>query len=94
MSLNARQEKFVQNLVVNGLVASAAYKTAGYAGRTDGAARAGASELLTNPNVRARLAQLQQQAAMRAAVLETIAAELDAAYELAFANKQAAACVA
>ena len=68
MPLNARQEKFVQNLVAHGMNATAAYRAAGYAGRTDATARAGASELLTNPNVKARLAELQHQAAYKAAI--------------------------
>lgn len=42
-----------------------------------------------------RLAELKQEAAQRTAITaESIAGELDAAYALAFANKQAAACVA
>ena len=95
MPLSARQESFVQNLVAKGMNATAAYKAAGYAGKTDATARAGASELLTNPNVKMRLAELQRQAADKATVTaESIAAELEAAYWLAFNNRQAAACVA
>lgn len=95
MPLNARRERFVQNLVAKGMNATAAYKAAGYAAKYDAAVRADASRLLTNANVKTRVAQLQQEAAAKAAVTaETIAGELDAAYELAFANKQAAACVA
>jgi phage terminase small subunit len=95
MRLNARQERFVQHLVVGGMNATAAYKASGYAGKTDGTARAGASELLTNPNVKSRLAELQRQAAQKAVVTaESIADELDIAFRLAFENKQAAACVA
>ena len=45
MPLNPRQERFVQNLVVNGMNATAAYKSAGYKGQGN-VAEAGASELL------------------------------------------------
>lgn len=95
MSLNARQERFVQNLATQGMNATSAYREAGYATKHDGAARADASRLLTNGNVKKRLLELQEEAAAKAVVTATmIAAELDAAYELAFANNQAAACVA
>jgi hypothetical protein len=95
MSLNARQERFVQNLVAEGMNATAAYRAAGYAAKADSAIRADASRLLTNANVKIRVAELQREAAAKTVVTaEAIAAELDAAYELAFANNQAAACVA
>lgn len=95
MTLNARQERFVQNLVARGMNATAAYKAAGYVAENDAAVRADASRLLTNANVKNRVVELQREAATRTlTTAETIAEELDAAYQLAFANNQAAACVA
>jgi len=95
MSLNAKQERFVTHLVEKGMNAAAAYKAAGYAAKSYGAVRANASRLLTNDNVRIRIAELQREAASKVAITaESIAAELDAAYRLAFANGQAGACVA
>jgi hypothetical protein len=95
MKLNARQERFVQNLVAKGMNAAAAYGAAGYSAKRAGAVRANASRLLTNANVKARVAEMQRQAAQKASITaESIAAELDAAYKLAFDNKQAGACVA
>ena len=95
MTLNARQEAFAQNLVAKGMNATAAYKAAGYAAKHNAAVRADASRLLTNAKVKARVAELQRQAAQKAVVTaESVAAELDAAFRLAFDNKQAAACVA
>ncbi len=95
MTINTRQEAFAQNLVAKGMNATAAYKAAGYAAKHDSAIRADASRLLTNANVKARVAELQREAAENAVVTaESVAAELDIAFQLAFANKQAAACVA
>ena len=92
--LNARQEKFVQNLVASGMNATAAYKAAGYGAKTDGAARAGASEILANPNVQARVAELQIQAARKAEkTVESLVADLDRAIELAIQNRQTSAMV-
>ena len=91
--LTARQEAFCRGLAV-GLPASRAYVDAGYDARNN-AAEANASRLLRNAKVAARLADLRQQAAYKAVVTaESIAAELDAAFRLAFENRQAGACVA
>src|SRR6476659_4082233 len=91
--LTARQEAFCRGLA-KGLPASRAYVEAGYDARNN-AAEANASRLLRNAKVAARLADLQRQAAHKAAVTaESIAAELDIAFRLALDNKQAAACVA
>lgn len=93
MLLNARQEAFCRCLV-EGVPASRAYEQAGYDARNN-AAEVNASRLLRNAKVAKRLRELQVDAAHKAAVTaETVAAELDAAYKLAFANRQAAACVA
>jgi phage terminase small subunit len=95
MPLNSRQERFAQNLVANGMNATAAYRAAGYAGKTEATARAGASELLTNPNVAARISELQQLAAKRhAKTVDTIMADLDQLRDLAIENGQTAAGVA
>ena len=91
--LTARQEAFCTSLA-KGLPASRAYVNAGYDARNN-AAEANASRLLRNAKVATRLAELQRQAAHKAAVTaKSIAAELDTAFRLAFENKQAAACVA
>ena len=86
MSLNTKQERFAQSLA-QGMNASAAYKAAGYAATKDGAIRANASRLLTNANVKSRIAELQRQAAAKTLVtIESITAELDAS--LAIARQQ------
>lgn len=93
MLLNVRQEAFCRGLI-EGLPASRAYSQAGYDARNN-AAEVNASRLLRNAKVTKRLIELQRDAAHKAAVTaETVAAELDAAYKLAFENGQAAACVA
>jgi phage terminase small subunit len=95
MPLNVRQERFVQNLVAKGLNATAAYKAAGYAGKTEATARAGASELLTNPNVAARISDVQKLAAKRhAKTIDSIIFDLDQLRDLAIENGQTAAGVA
>ena len=40
MPLNTKQERFAQNLVAQGMNATAAYKAAGYTGKTEATARA------------------------------------------------------
>ena len=95
MPLNTRQERFVQSLVSQGMNATAAYKAAGYTGKTEATARAGASELLTNPNVVARISELQQLVAKRhAKTVDTLIADLDQLRDLAIENGQTAAGVA
>ena len=87
MPLNTKQERFAQNLVAQGMNATAAYKAAGYTGKTEATARAGASELLTNPNVAARISKLQQLAAKRhTKTVDTLIADLDQLRDLAIEN--------
>ena len=94
MPLNAKQECFVQNLVAQGMNATA-YKAAGCTGKTEATARAGASELLTNPNVASRISELQRLAARRhAKTVDTLVANLDQLRDLAIENGQTAAGVA
>lgn len=91
--LTARQEAFCRGLA-KGLSGRESYLKAGY-GAKPRVADTTASRLLAKANIRRRVAQLQQQAAQKAVVtVETIAAELDAAYRLAFESGQPAACVA
>ena len=91
MGLNAKQERFAQSLA-QGMNASAAYKAAGYAATKDGAIRANASRLLTNANVKSRIAELQRQAAAKTLVtIESITAELDASLAIATQQQNPAA---
>lgn len=62
---NPRWEKFCQLYAVDGN-ASAAYRGAGYHPRTDNAAWASASQLLRNPKVQARIAELTEEARAQA----------------------------
>src|SRR5262245_27005477 len=95
MPLNARQERFVQNLVAKGMNATAAYKAAGYSAKKDVTARNGAHELLTNPYVRDRVAELQKVAAIRhSKTVDSLVADLDRLRDLAIENGQTAAGVA
>jgi phage terminase small subunit len=85
---NARHEAFAQHLA-KGLSASEAYIKAGYAD-----SRSAASRLLTNVNIKARLAELQSRAAERTIVtVEDIAKQLDEDREFARTNGAAAAAV-
>ena len=91
-ALNPRQEAFIGH-IVKGCSNRQAYQKVYAVG--DRVADANAARMLAEARVKSRLAELQAKAADKAAVTaETIAAELDAAYMLAFDNKQAAACVA
>jgi hypothetical protein len=93
--VNIRQEKFAQNLVAQGMNATAAYKAAGYTAKKDVTARNGAHELLTNPYVAARISELQRLAAKRhAKTVDTIISDLDQLRDLAIKNGQPAAGVA
>jgi phage terminase small subunit len=75
--LNPRQEAFAQNLVANGMNATAAYKAAGYSAKKDVTARNGAHELLTNPYVAARVSELQKLAAVKHGIsLESLTRDL------------------
>ena len=94
MPLNARQECFVQNLVAKGMNATAAYKAAGYSAKKDVTAH-GVHQLLTNPYVAERVAELQKLAAVRhAKSVDSLVADLDRLRDLAIANCQTAAGVA
>ncbi|PZV38540.1 terminase small subunit [Mesorhizobium kowhaii] len=94
MPLNTRQERFAQNLVAKAMNATAAYKAAGYAAKTDATARAGASELLTNPEVKARVAELQAKASQRNEItVDAILRELDEARLGAMMTNQYGAAV-
>lgn len=85
---NSRHEAFAQHLA-KGLSASEAYTKAGYAD-----SRSAASRLLTNVNVKARLAELQSRAAERTIVtVEDIAKQLDEDRTFARENGAAAAAV-
>jgi phage terminase small subunit len=81
-SLNLRQEAFCRGLS-EGLPQSRAYMEAGYESRGN-AAEASASQLLRNPKVAARVAQLQALAAQRSEVtVDTLVRELDEMLRLA-----------
>jgi phage terminase small subunit len=83
MGLNSKQERFAQS-VAEGMNASSAYSAAGYSASKNGAIRANASRLLTNANVKSRIAELQRQAAARTLVtIESITAELNASFAIA-----------
>jgi phage terminase small subunit len=64
MALNARQQRFVDEYLVD-LDAPAAYRRAGYRPCNDNAASAAASRLLNDVNVRAAVAAAQQEQAAR-----------------------------
>ncbi|WP_457299619.1 terminase small subunit [Phyllobacterium sp. P5_D12] len=95
MTLNARQECFVQNLVARGMNATAAYKAAGYSAKKEVTARNGAHELLTNPYVAARISEVQKLAAMKhAKTVDGLVADLDRLRDIAIQNGQTSAGVA
>lgn len=90
---NARHERFAQE-IVKGASGREAYKTAGYKPKNDNVADANASRLLSDAKVRARIAELQERAAVRAelTVLD-ILDELNQARLLAMQLEQPAAMV-
>src|SRR5690554_5500186 len=90
---NARHERFCQE-IVKGVSGREAYKTAGYKPKNDNVADANASRLLSDAKVRARIAELQERAAVRAelTVLD-ILEELNQARLLAMQLEQPAAMV-
>lgn len=61
MGLNARQEAFCIEYAKCGN-ATKAYRNAGYEPKTEGSANASASQLLRNPKIQARLAELAKEA--------------------------------
>ncbi|MGY3327479.1 phage terminase small subunit [Mesorhizobium sp. USDA 4775] len=90
--LNTRQERFCLSLA-EGLPQSRAYVDAGYAARGN-AAEASASQLLRNPKVVRRLAELQTKAARRSEItVDDLIAELDDMLKLARATKNPSAGV-
>jgi len=94
MVLNSRQGRFAQS-VAEGMNASAAYSAAGYSANKNGAIRANASRLLTNANVKSRVAELQRQAAAKTLVtIEGITAELNASFAVAARQQNPAAMTA
>lgn len=60
VKLNPRQEKFCVAYARSGN-ATEAYKEAGYKAKSEGVARTGASEILTNPNIKERLEELRKE---------------------------------
>ncbi|WP_224543681.1 terminase small subunit [Mesorhizobium sp. CA16] len=91
--MNTRQERFCLGLA-EGLPQSRAYIEAGYAARGN-AAEASASQLLRNPKVAARIAELQAAAARRSQItVDDLVAELEDMRKLAITTKNPAAGVA
>lgn len=90
--LNPKHERFVQELA-QGKSAAEAYRAAGYEARGD-SAKVNASRLLTDANVRARLVELQAEAAQRAAItLEGLLDRADRAFALAMRIEEPNAAV-
>jgi terminase small subunit-like protein len=88
---NVRHERFCLALS-EGLSATAAYQKAGY--RQTASATANAARLITNDNIKNRLAHLQAMAAKSTEItIESICRELDEANQIAKANGQASAMV-
>lgn len=84
---NARHERFAQELA-KGKSQSEAYRQSGYTGAS-GTIDAGASRLVRNDKVAARLAELQGRASERAVVTtESLIAEADQIKDLAIAAGQ------
>lgn len=79
---NPRHERFARELAT-GKSATAAYLLAGYRGDRTAAAR-----LSTNVHIKTRIAEMQEKAVERTLVtVESIAAELDEARDLALSDK-------
>lgn len=86
---NPRHERFAQELT-KGKCAVEAYGTAGYRSHRQNAAR-----LITNENIRHRVAEIQAIAAKRTEVtVESLVDEAEEARLLALANRNASAMVA
>lgn len=74
--LTAKQERFVL-LIVKGEAQSTAYEQAGYGVKSKKVAATNASNLMKNPNVQGRLAELQAALAVRTVVsLDGLTADL------------------
>ena len=88
--LNQRQEIFAQEIAL-GKTQESAYIAAGYSEKT---ARVGASRMLTNANISARVRELQSQTSMRnAATADDLLAELEKARKMAMGMGQSHAAV-
>ena len=83
--LTAQQQRFA-NAIFEGKTQEEAHKIAGYKAKTSESARATASELLTNPNVRAYLERLREKAALETGV--TVARTLKELELIAFSDLQ------
>ncbi|RWP64127.1 terminase [Mesorhizobium sp.] len=91
---NARYERFVQGLA-KGLQQRVAYQKAGFHCKSDRVVDAAAPRLAARPEVRARLAELQERNARRNDVtVDSLTAELEAARVKAMKTGQIAAAVA
>ena len=89
---NARHELFAQELA-KGNTQAGAYRLAGYAD-TNRAGHKNASRMMTNDDIQARVAALQDVSAVAAGVtIASLTAKLEAAYDLAMAEKSPAAAV-
>lgn len=88
--LNQRQEIFAQEIAL-GKTQESAYIAAGYSEKT---ARVGASKMLTNPNICARVQELQTETAVRnAATADDLLGELEKARKMAMSMGQSHAAV-
>src|SRR5262245_9624218 len=89
---NARRERFVQG-VLKGWSILESYRRAGYRGQGH-VAEAGASEILKNPEVASRLAELQSQAAKKTLItVEKLTNDALQIRDLAIRDGQHAAAV-
>jgi len=90
--LTERQEKFCRN-IISGQTPQTAYRNAGYYG-TDKSIAVNAYLQLGRDLIQDRIQELRQEAAKRLAVtVESLAAELDKAWMLAFSVKRPEACI-
>lgn len=60
-ALNAKQQRFVEEYLIDPTNAAAAYRRAGYKITTDAAAKAAASRLLANAKIAAEIARRQRE---------------------------------
>lgn len=94
MTLNARQERFI-NAIVEGKPASEAYRLAGYKSVGGNGSEANASRLIRNDNVAFRLSELRAEAAKRNEItVDLILRELEEARIGALTEGQFSAAVA
>ena len=91
---NPRHEIFAQH-IAKGSSQREAYRAAGYSAKTDAAVDTSASRLLSDVEVKARIAELQGKMARKLEVtIESLVAELEEARLLGLAVEQPAAMVA